>query len=169
MMFMNALQPNTVLKKTEKGAIAIRDRDRSLGPRARTVLILVDGVKTAAQLSAVGQDAAQGMELIQQLLAEGWIEVAGSAATPAAAAPSSGGAAPVARAAPTRDLKLAIRAACRNLESFMGMGADPLSLQLEKCTSNKEFEAKVREIQQLLTRTHSDKRAADFASAALGA
>lgn len=173
---MNELLPNTVLKKTEKGALAIRERDRSLGPRARTVLILVDGIKTANQLSAVGQDKVQGMALVEQLLTEGWIEMALSpvaatsvAATPAAAAALVSPAAPPAAAAVSaRVLGESIRAACRNLESFMGPGADPLSLQLEKCKTAAEFEAKVHGISQMLVRSHSEKRAASFEAAALG-
>jgi hypothetical protein len=165
---MTILHPNTALKKTEKGVFAIRDRDRSLGPRGRTLLILVDGVKTATQLSAVGQDAAQGMELIQQLLNDGWIEVVGSAAPSAAASSAVSAPAATAVAVPKRNLNDSIRAACRHLESFMGLGADPLSMQLEKCKSNAEFEAKVQEISQLLVRAHSEKRASDFVAAATG-
>lgn len=162
---MNELLPNTVLKKTEKGVLAIRERDRSLGPRARTVLILVDGIKTASQLSAVGQDKVQGIELIEQLLTEGWIEMALSPvpATRVAATPLAPAAPPAARV-----LGESIRAACRNLESFMGPGADPLSLQLEKCKTTAEFEAKVHGISQMLVRSHSEKRAASFEAAALG-
>lgn len=167
---MNELLPNTVLKKTEKGALAIRERDRSLGPRARTVLILVDGIKTANQLSAVGQDKVQGMALVEQLLTEGWIEMALSpvAATSVAATPAAAAAPPAAAVVSARVLGESIRAACRNLESFMGPGADPLSLQLEKCKTAAEFEAKVHGISQMLVRSHSEKRAASFEAAALG-
>jgi hypothetical protein len=50
----------------------------------------------------------------------------------------------------------------------MGPGADPLNIQIERCKSVPEFEAKVQEITLLLARARSVKKAEEFNAAALG-
>ena len=47
---MNDLDLDTVLRKTPAGAEAIKTRDRALTPRLRMLLIMVDGIKTGAEL-----------------------------------------------------------------------------------------------------------------------
>jgi hypothetical protein len=186
---MADILPNSLIGKSEKGKIAIRDRDRSLQPRARSLLIMIDGSKTAQQLAAMNPDPAQGMELVNSLVADGFAEVLGtgvasvlrpptaSVATPAAPPtipPAATAAAtpvlpaqPMAPAAVQKDLKLVCRAAIKYLESIMGPGAEAFALQLEKCKTVAEFDAKAQEIRRLLAATHSEKRGADFAAAAM--
>jgi hypothetical protein len=73
--FMPDLDASAILGKTESGMLAIKERDRSLAPRARTLLIMVDGVKSVAQLAALNTDAIQGAALLKQLLETGFVTV----------------------------------------------------------------------------------------------
>lgn len=187
---MADLLPNSLIGKSEKGKIAIRDRDRSLLPRARSLLIMIDGNKTAQQLAALNQDPEQGFELVKSLVADGFAEVLGPAGaglsrpvvesaspprSPLTAAPNMATAAaagkvaasPIAPAQAPKDLKMACRAAVKYLESIMGPAAESLALQLERCKTVAEFDAKAQEIRRLLAATHSEKRGADFAAAAM--
>ena len=174
---MSELNPAGRLRKTDAGIAAIKDRDRAVAPRARTLLILVDGTKTVAQLAAMNTDVAQGMALLGQLLAGGYVSISEGAAaaspspvattpSPTPVASSSATAQPAPK--PARDLKTSIRAATRYLETMMGPGADSFNLQLERCKSVEEFEAKVQEITLLLARARSVKKAEEFSAAALG-
>ncbi len=186
------LNPASVLKKTDAGLIAIKERDRSLVPRARTLLILVDGSKTAAQLAAMNTDAVQGTELLGQLFQAGFVALSGEPTTqaarrsvaplaPAAApsastAPSSAApatstavaAAPPSQPRPARDMKTSVRSATRFLEGWLGPQSESFCLQLERCKTPAEFEAKVLEIKLLLASARSAKKAGEFSEAALG-
>jgi hypothetical protein len=186
---MADLLPNSLIGKSEKGKIAIRDRDRSLLPRTRSLLIMIDGNKTAQQLAALNPDAAQGFELVKSLVTDGFAEVLGpvgaglprpvieSASPPrspltaasnmAAANASQVAASSTAPPQAPKDLKMVCRAAVKYLESIMGPAAESLALQLERCKTVAEFDAKAQEIRRLLAATHSEKRGADFAAAAM--
>lgn len=165
---MAELNPASLLRKTESGQNAIKERDRSLAPRARTLLIMVDGARSVAQLAALNTDAVQGLALLNQLVLSGYVEVLTAEAAPAPAPQLATTAAAAALEPPNRDLKTSIRAATRFLEGMMGPGADAFNLQLEKCTNKSEFEAKVQEITLLLARARSVKKAEEFNAAALG-
>ena len=189
--------PASVLRKTEAGMVAVKERDRSLLPRARTLLIMVDGSKSVAQLAAMNSDAVQGAELLDQLILAGFVEIVGDASSPAArvSAPQATQSIPVAQALttplaaavtsapvpvpavaaapspqrPVRDLKTSIRSATRFLESWLGPPSESFCLQLERCKTQAEFEAKVLEIKLLLASARSVKKAEEFSAVALGA
>jgi hypothetical protein len=77
----------TVYRKTERGAAEVRDRKLKLGPRLRTMLILVDGALPEFLLKEDAQRLGAPPDFLQQLLSAGLIEpVAGSAPASAAAA-----------------------------------------------------------------------------------
>ncbi len=67
------MDKNTLLVKTEQGRGAIARRDPSLGPRLRSMLILVDGKRTVAELEKLGAGLGVGTELLEQLAAHGWV------------------------------------------------------------------------------------------------
>lgn len=182
---MAELNPASQLRKTEAGMLAIKERDRTLLARARTLLIMVDGTKTVAQLAALNADVAQGLELLAHLEQLGFVSVVvkpaaaptqGAAAAASPSAPSTPVATPPAAAAaaapiraPVRDLQTSIRMATKFLEGWMGPGSEPLCLQLERCKTSQEFAAKVQEIRVLLATARSVKKAEEFSIAALGA
>lgn len=67
------MDKNTLLAKTEKGRDAMARRLPELGPRLRSMLILVDGKRSAAELDKLGAGLGGGAALLEQLLAQGWI------------------------------------------------------------------------------------------------
>ena len=184
------LNPASVLKKTEAGLVAIKERDRALAPRARTLLILMDGIKNAGQLAAMNTDTVQGMELLDQLIQSGFAASMDGASAQSAAPKASPSAAPTAPSKPLapvaavvpatppvaasavsqppRDLKTSVRAATRFLEGWLGPVSESFCLQLERCKTPAEFEAKVLEIKLLLASARSVKKAEEFSAAALG-
>lgn len=180
------VNPTSVLKKTDAGLVAIKERDRTLAPRARTLLIMMDGIKNAGQLAAMNVDSVQGMELLDQLIQSGFAAPLEGASgpnapsvTPAATvtavqtiqsvAPTAATASPPAAAPrPARDLKTSIRTGTRFLESWLGPVSESFCLQLERCKTPAEFEAKVLEIKLLLASARSAKKAEEFSAAALG-
>lgn len=67
------MDKNTLLVKTEKGRDAMARRLPELGPRLRSMLILVDGKRNAAELDKLGAGLGDAAALLEQLLANGWI------------------------------------------------------------------------------------------------
>ena len=172
------LNPDSVLKKTDAGVAAIKDRDRTVAPRARTLLIMVDGSKTVAQLAALNIDAVQGATLLEELADRSFIETVGrpstgaSASTPAQAAPAPASIANTPAPAPSDrrpevDVKTSIRNATRFLENWLGPQSEPLCLQLERCKTRPEFVSKAGDIAKSLAVARSAKKADEFLAVAL--
>lgn len=63
-----------VLEKTPKGRDEIASRGHALAPSVRSLLILADGHRTAAELIGTHPDAARMQEGLQQLLREGYLQ-----------------------------------------------------------------------------------------------
>lgn len=81
------MNPAARFAKTEKGREEIRDRKYALQPRLRTLLVMIDGSKTADELVQAAKRLGGGQEILQELLKEGFIDEAGGGApAPAAAA-----------------------------------------------------------------------------------
>jgi hypothetical protein len=77
------------LTKTDKARAELQPGQRSLGQRERALLLLVDGHKTALEVSAhLGHDAERGERLVMQLLRDGYLTQA--TAVPVAADPFDG-------------------------------------------------------------------------------
>lgn len=66
----------TVYRKTAKGVDEIGTRAHRLAPRLRAALILVDGARSDGELSKLILQ--QPIETLQELLTQGFIEVAGT-------------------------------------------------------------------------------------------
>lgn len=67
------MDKNTLFVKTEKGRDAMARRVPELGPRLRSMLILVDGKRNAAELDKLGAGLGGAAALLEQLLAHDWI------------------------------------------------------------------------------------------------
>lgn len=170
---MALLQLNSVLRKTDLGIAAIKERDRSVAPRSRTLLIMVDGVKSVQELTRFSSDAAHSTQLLNELVAQGMVvETNANSLTPTTSQPPSPTAPQAARAldseSPARDLKMSIRAASRMLESLIGPASVTLCLQLEKCKTQEEFVAMVIDFRRVVASAASQKKADEFVAIALG-
>ena len=164
------MQAHTVLKKTDQGIEAIKHRDRALAPRERTTLILVDGSKRLQDLAQACGSLDEALRIGQALVDLGLaLVVSGGAAppSPATAAASDAPAAATA-AAPPQDLRSSTRRATKALEDLLGPACEPLALQLEKCKSMAELQAKILELRAVVASMRSEKKAEEFVAAALG-
>jgi len=161
---MTDLELGSVLRKTESGVDAIKLRDRTLAPKLRMMLIVVDGSKTVAQLVQPMPDPHETRQVLAALLSLGYVcQLDLPKATPLpvpilATAP---------REEPDPSLKAAIRRTTRLLEDLLGPTCEPLCLQLEKCSSFDQFTAKVHDLRRIVAAMRSEKKAEEFLGAAL--
>lgn len=160
---MTDLELGSVLRKTESGVDAIKLRDRTLTPKLRMMLIVVDGSKTVAQLVQPMPDPIETRQVLAALLSLGYVcQLDLPKVTPLpvlATAP---------RDTPDPSLKAAIRRTTRLLEDLLGPTCEPLCLQLEKCSSFDQFTAKVHDLRRIVAAMRSEKKAEEFLGAALG-
>ena len=164
------MQAHTVLKKTDQGIEAIKHRDRALAPRERTTLILVDGSKRLQDLAQACGSLDEALRIGQALVDLGLASVvSGGAAAPSPTAAAAGDApAAAAAAAQPQDLRSSTRRATKALEDLLGPACEPLALQLEKCKSMAELQAKILELRAVVASMRSEKKAEEFVAAALG-
>lgn len=137
------------LKKTPAGQAEVSSKAHALPPRARSLLIMIDGKRTLDDLRAML--GAQVDESVKLLMAEGLVE--GSAApAPAPATPSTAPAAPAAPvAAPAADLATRRRDAARAVTDALGPMADALAMRIEKAKTDDELQATLRLAAQALS------------------
>jgi len=164
------MQALTVLKKTDQGIEAIKHRDRALAPRERTTLILVDGSKRLQDLAQACGSLDEALRIGQALVDLGLASVVSGGAAPPSPTTAASGDAPAAAtaAAPPQDLRSSTRRATKALEDLLGPACEPLALQLEKCKSMAELQAKILELRTVVASMRSEKKAEEFVTAALG-
>lgn len=153
-----------IYRKTEKGRTEIATRANRLGLRERTMLIVVDDKTTRRELLAKNpHPTSEG--ILNNLLADGYIEIVpGAQATaPAAAAGSNAAAAPAA-AAPEVEVSLvsASRFACRALVTYLGPGADDLTALIEKCKTADDLRARLEKCRDVVQGMAGKKKADEF-------
>ncbi len=84
-MSLNGTQADTVFEKTALGRDVVASRSPALHPRMRTLLILIDGHKTAKQLMEALMGLTMpvaGMPAIETLIAGGYVRVKEPASAP---------------------------------------------------------------------------------------
>lgn len=163
------MQALTVLKKTDQGIEAIKHRDRALAPRERTTLILVDGSKRLQDLAQACGSLDEALRIGQALVDLGLASVVSGGAAPPSPTAAAGDAPAVATAAaPPQDLRSSTRRATKALEDLLGPACEPLALQLEKCKSMAELQAKILELRTVVASMRSEKKAEEFVATALG-
>lgn len=143
-------------RKTAKGMSEIETRQHRLAPRARSVLILVDGKRDVLQLKALILQHAD--ETLALLLEQGMIEL-GAKAGLTADAPEEPGVLAV-------DIQLAIqsvpgelaaadfttrqRAAVRDLNNVLGPSGESLAIRMERARHVTELRELLRTAAQII-------------------
>lgn len=135
-----------VLKKTGKGAEEIETRRHKLEQKLRTVLIVVNGKATGADLVQQFAQIGDVRPALEQLLAGGFIEEV----------------APAAGAADFKETRIALSQA---VTDAMGPTGDAITLQLEACKSIDELRAFVEGKRALLEGALGPRGAKFFARA----
>lgn len=176
------LDKTAMYHKSARGAEAIAARTAALGPKLRSMLILINGKRPFAELAAMAQGLGEPEQLMAQLEQEGYIEAAsatsGAPTEPAALMPASG---PVQRAptamprpAPGRPslgptelavpLPQAKQFAARRLADMLGPTADDLCMRIENARTPQEFRAAIRRTETILREVVGPELAHQFAA-----
>lgn len=154
-----------IYRKTQKGTEAIANRHSGLAPRLRSLLIMVDGKRTFAELSTMA--AALGDPgRFSELEAEGLVEpaVAEEKTMPAALEPAAvpqqpAAAAPAQRAA---NLAQAQRFSSHLLEHLLGPMAEPLCIKIEGARDLAEFVAVIKRAREIVREIKGSAEAERF-------
>ncbi len=141
-----------IYQKTQKGTEAVANRHSGLAPRLRSLLIMVDGKRTYAELTTMA--AALGdPQRLSELEAEGLVApaVAEERTMPAALEPA-GGPQPAATAAPQRaaNLAQAQRFSSHLLEHLLGPMAEPLCIKIEGARDLADFVAVIKRAREIV-------------------
>jgi hypothetical protein len=148
------MNEQSIYYKTAKGQAEITTRAHQLSARLRTLLVMVDGRSSGAVLLAKGKAFADAAALLEQLIAEGFIE---AAATPVPVTPAA--------AAPDEALPAVIRFASHQLIEKLGPSADALTAVLEACRSRDEFVAALEKCRDAIRAIAGRSKADAFWSA----
>lgn len=146
-----------VYKKTQKGLEEMAQRT-VLGMRERTLLVMVDGKTTAADLLARAQHMPDPQGLLAKLIEGGFI-VADASAAPASATAS----APAATAPQDqRTMQDTMRYAERFLDEVLGPEADLLAEAIGRCKTLPELRTRLEKTRDAIAGMGKKRRAEEF-------
>jgi hypothetical protein len=161
---------NSILKKTDLGLNALKVRDPLLTQKSRVLLILIDGKKTLGELAPLLTDGSDTHEKFKELLQAGFVEevlqqqVLSSLGEPTSTNNTITNG-PAINAAVS--LQAAIRSATRMLSNMLGPDSDLLSIQLEKCKTKDDYNAKILAFRKIIGTMRSEKDGDEFVKAAI--
>lgn len=136
------MDKNTVFSKTDAGREALANRPPALGPRLRSLLIMVDGKRRVEEFhQLLGGDGA--VALLEQLQQQGWIDAPRAAApaqaVPAPAAPEAGSTLPpVSDTLPLADARKGV---VRFINDQLGPMGESLAMKVEGCRNAADLQA----------------------------
>lgn len=148
----------TVYTKTAKGRAEIETRAHRLVPRLRSLLILVDGRRSDAELA--GLIMHEPMQAIEQLLAQGFIEAVAAAAPPPAPPAPTPAAAPAPPATIPFDQRR--RLAVRALNDLLGPMGEGLALRMERAKTAEDLRPHLLSAMQIIADQHGRDTAEDY-------
>ena len=143
------LEENLVFHKTEAGAREMASTAHGLAPKLRRALILVDGIKTVADLASAFRPGEIEV-ILAELQGKGLVTLAGGALAPVDASPSAGAATAAGGPIPAEHFEEVRRRAMREISDRLGPNGDPLALKIERCKTPEELRAALREAEKIL-------------------
>jgi hypothetical protein len=148
------MNEQAIYQKTAKGQDEIATRRNQLAQRLRSLLVMVDGKSSGADLLAKGRALGDAAAFMEQLIAEGFIEAAAtrpldSTATAPAAAPDAA-------------LPAVIQFACHQLINRLGPSADALTGRLEACRTREELVAALENCRDAIRAIAGRSKAEEF-------
>lgn len=151
-----------IYRKTEKGRTEIATRANKLGMRERTMLIMVDDKTSRSGLLSRSAHPSTG-DILDALLAQGFIEIDDGAGTVAEAAPAAETPPPATGASAVEvSLTSASRFACRSLMDIMGPAADDLTALVEKSRSREDLATVLQKCRDILQSMAGKQKAEAF-------
>jgi hypothetical protein len=159
------MELNAVYRKTQKGQEEIAQRT-VLGMRERTLLVMVDGKATVADLLARAQHMPDPPALLAKLIDGGFIATdAVAAPNPAAAsAPAQAPAQAQAPAAPLEQqvMQQTMRYAEHFLDEVLGPQSEVLAEAIGKCKTLPELRARLEKTRDVIEGMGKKRRAEEF-------
>lgn len=163
------MDKHRVYAKTELGRQALSSRHAGLGPRLRSLLIMVDGQRSVAAFDELlGTPAAP---LLAQLAEQGWVsadagshseappEPAPAAPVPVPASVPGEAAAPAQDALPLADAR---RLVSRFLNDRLGPLGETLALRVEACKTPADLQALLPRVRDALLNIRNAATLAQF-------
>jgi hypothetical protein len=147
----DTMNEQAIYYKTAKGQDEITTRRNQLSARLRSQLVMVDGRCSGAVLLAKSKSLGDAAALLEQLIAEGFIE---AAAIPTVASPAA--------AAPDTALPAVIQLACHQLIDKLGPSADALTGRLEACRTRDELVATLEKCREAIRAIAGRSKAEEF-------
>lgn len=154
------MNPTGIYVRTEKGAEEVAHRSQAVPAKARSLLMLIDGKLTGAQLLDKFSTFPNSEEFLQLLEDGGYIEaqaVAGPAPVAAAAGPQA-----AARAVPQQGLAGAKRIVVHTLHEVLGPEADFLTDKIDAALTVEELRVHAEKYRGMLVDMGKPKKAAAF-------
>lgn len=142
------LNEQAIYRKTPRGTEAIANRQSGLAPKLRSLLIMVDGKRTVADLSALSAVVGDREQGLMQLAQEGLIEQEGDA-WPENASTWMEATVPAPLSSAT-SLAEAKRVASRLLMEMLGPTANALSMKVEAAGDMAEFDSVIQRARDVL-------------------
>ena len=140
-----------IYHKTPKGMESIANRQSGLGPRLRSLLIMIDGKRSFSDLNALTGECES---LLAQLAQDGMIEPVGGAAAASAGPASSWPDSQAATTAPTPlvvvSLPEAKRCATRMLVEMLGPTSEVLCMKIESAGNLADFVSAVKRAREIV-------------------
>jgi hypothetical protein len=148
------MDKNTLFAKTDQGREALTSRPPNLGPRLRSLLIMVDGKRPVGEIDKLLGGEGSAAPLLEQLQATGWVTQVDAAGLPVlhaieGAAPahatmpadlSSRAAVADATPAPTLPFSEARRLVVRFINDQLGPMGEPLAMRVEACRTPADLQ-----------------------------
>lgn len=151
------MNDDDVFDKTQSGRDEMRSRSREMSQRARSVLIMVDGVRTVRELRHAAERLTAPADTMETLLALGLIVQTRSAPAPRVTAPTPAApvvaeAAIVAGANDPERFRVAKKFMNDTVVDALGLRSFMFTLKLEKCASLSDLAGLSPEYSRLLTK-----------------
>lgn len=144
-------------KKTEKGRVEVQTRAYRVGPRERSVLIMVDGKTPARLLVAKLAFMKKADEILDELCVGGFIDIGGTEDYPAQRKT------PVAPMTPlTEELRARRQFAREFVRVTLGPSADYMVLRLEGCHSRETLLPLLEECRDYIEVGAGQQKAQEF-------
>lgn len=149
------LDRTAVLVKTPKGLEEVKSRTHGVPQKLRTLLIMVDGTSTVADILGRFPGIAEIETNLETLVAQGFLEGKGGTAAPAAPSPAAPAATALsAPAAPAVVLPEradeALRMLARKLYDTMGPAADMITGDIERARDPAAFSKVTERVARML-------------------
>jgi hypothetical protein len=145
-----------IFDKTASGQDEMRSRSRQMSQRMRSILIMVDGVRTVRELRQAIEKLSAPADSLESLLALGLIVQTRSGAAPLIApqpaAPPASGAPLAAGASDAERYRVAKKFMNDTVVDALGLRAFMFTLKLEKCSTLADLAELTPEYSRLLTK-----------------